>query len=434
MNSGASVQRLEGWVEHRAAPVLATAAMLVVVMAFSLLGHVVLHIGRVGLLAPGDLWSLAGSSSALLHGDFARVYVHNGALTSPPAFEIALAPVMALGQAVGLSPHLHRAGEPLSMWLVLGPAAVLFASSALFAVDAVARAWRLSERSRLAVALVGALGVANVAGGWGHPEDCVALAFVVWAALAMERFGAAGAPRAALLLGVGIAVQPLAILGVVPALARVPLRDAWRLWWRLLLPSLVVLLPSLAAETHQALFVLVHQPFLPADNARTPLTFLAPHIGPGLDGGGPTRMVAIVLSAIVAYAVCRHRHDLSTVLTVTAIAFYLRVLFETELNWYYVWPVAALCLVLAMRRSTARFVLCGFGLMAGIVLSRHAAQSIVPWWPALVASTTLVLLTSLPSPRRWFDPVRSRPLRLAPVRPVEFASMSDSWARAGGRE
>ena len=48
--------------EHRAAPVLATAAMLVVVMAFSLLGHVVLHIGRVGLLAPGDLWSLAGSS------------------------------------------------------------------------------------------------------------------------------------------------------------------------------------------------------------------------------------------------------------------------------------------------------------------------------------------------------------------------------------
>ena len=36
--------------EHRAAPVLATAAMLVVVMAFSLLGHAGLHIGRAGLL------------------------------------------------------------------------------------------------------------------------------------------------------------------------------------------------------------------------------------------------------------------------------------------------------------------------------------------------------------------------------------------------
>lgn len=416
------MQVLTAWVERRSAPVIATMAMLLLVMAFSLLGHAVLHIGRGTLLAPGDLWSLAQSASAVLHGHFGRIYVHNGALTSPPAYEVVLTPVMALGQVVGLSPHLHRAGEPLSMWFVLGPAAVLSGSTALFAIDAIARTWRLSERSRLAVALIGAVGVANVTGGWGHPEDCVSLAFVVWAALAMERLGTAGAPRAALLLGVGIAFQPLAILGVVPVLARLPLRDLARLWWRLLLPSLIVLLPPLATEMHQTLFVLVHQPFLPAANSHTPLTFLAPHIGPGLDGGGPTRLAATLLSATLAFAVCRRRHDLSTVLTLTAVALYIRVLFETELNWYYVWPVPALCLVLAMRRSLVRCLVCGAALLASIVVSPHAAQTSLPWWPELLAITTLILFTALPS--RSQIQLWSR-RRAAPARTVTFASVTE---------
>jgi hypothetical protein len=394
--AGGYVQRLTRWIELRNAPFTATMAMLLLVMAFSLLGHTVLHGGQNGLLAPGDLWSLAQSSSALLHGDFARIYVHDGALTSPPAFEIALAPVIGLGQFVGLSPHLHHAGEPLSMWFVLGPAAVLAGATVLFAVDAVARTWLLPDRSRMAIALVGALGVATVVGGWGHPEDCIALAFVIWAALAMERSGTAGAPRAALLLGMAVAFQPLAILGVAPVLARLPLRDLARLWWRLLLPSLIVLLPPLVAETHQTLFVLVHQPFLPAANSRTPLTPLAPHIGPGLDGGGPTRLAATLLSVGLAFAVCRRRHDLATVLTLTAVAFYVRILFETELNWYYVWPVPALCLLLAMRRSWLRFWVCTTALLASIVLTPHAARSPLPWWPAVMATVTLMLLSAVP--------------------------------------
>jgi hypothetical protein len=371
-------------------------AMLLVVMAFSLLGHTLLQAGQSGLLAPGDLWSLAQSSSAVLHGDFARVYIHDGALTSPPAFEVALAPVMALGQLLGLSPHLHRAGEPLSMWFVLGPAAVIASSTVLFAVDAVARTWHLSDRSRMAIALVGALGVANVVGGWGHPEDCIALAFVIWAALAMERSGTEGAPRAAVLLGIAIAFQPLAILGVAPVLARLPLRELARQWWRLLLPSLIVLLPPLVAEMHQTMFVLVHQPFLPAVNSHTPLTPLAPHIAPGLDGGGPTRLVAAVLSASLAFAVCRRRHDLVTVLTLTAVAFYIRVLFETELNWYYLWPVPALCLLLAMRQSWLRFSVCASALLASILITPNAARSPLPWWPAVMATVTLILLSAVP--------------------------------------
>lgn len=398
------MDHISEWIERRAPAVVATVAMLVVVMAFTLFGHTLVHIGHRGLWSPGDLWSLTRSSLVILQGHFSQIYAQHSALTSPPALEFALVPVTALGRAVGLSPHLNVSGQPLSMWLVLGPAAVLMASTVLFALDAVARQWRFSDQARIVLALVGALGVANVVGWWGHPEDCVSVAFVLWAALAMERFGAtstAGVRRAAWLLGIGIAFQPLALLAVVPILARLSWRAAGGQLWRLALPSLVVLLPALLTEPHRTLFVIVRQPFEPAYISLTPLTGLADHLGPGLDGGGYTRLAAIVISAALALVVCRWRPGLHVVLAMTAVAFFLRVLLETEMNWYYLWPVPALCLLLALRRSWARFGLCACALVASMVLGDHRVHEIALWWPALMATTLVMLLTAVPSPLRW---------------------------------
>jgi hypothetical protein len=413
------MERLSAWADRRAAPMTATVAVLVGVMACSVLLHPLLHVGPTSLLSPSDLWSLAQSSDAMLHGNFAHVYVPRGSLTSPPAFEVALAPVIGLGELIGLSPHLHARGQPLSMWFVLGPAALLCASTALFALDAVARHWHFSDGRRLALALVGGVGIANVAGGWGHPEDCVAVAFVVWAALALERDGRRAAPRAAWLLGLGIAFQPLALLGVAPVLARVGWRRAARLSWRLVLPSAVVLLPPLLAETHQTLFVVVQQPFQPKYISWTPLTHLAPVVAPATDGGGPTRALAILLGAALGIAVCRRRHDLATVLSMVAVAAFLRVLFETELNWYYLWPVPALCLVLALRKSRIRFAVCSVALGATMVLGDRRVHHIATWWPALMSMLVLMLLTIGPSPRAWRSLVTGRRGTAESVRPVE---------------
>jgi hypothetical protein len=394
--------RITAWADHRGPPVGATVALVFTVMAYSLVSHAALHGGHVTPNAPDDLWGLAASSWAFAHGEFAQIYVRHGTLTSPPALEVVLAPVLLLGQAIGTSLHTRGPAQPLGMWLVLGPAALLLASTTLFALDAVARLWRLSEGARLALALVGALAVANVAGLWGHPEDCVALAFVVWAALQLERRGPAAGPRAALLLGIGIAFQPLAILGVAPVLTRLGWKAAARQWWRLVLPSLAVLAAPLRWEPGRTFFVLVHQPFLPRYVSFTPLTRLAPVLGPGVDGGGATRLVATVISACLAVAVCRKRHDLATVLTMVAAAFMIRVLLETELNWYYLWPVPALCLLLSVRRSPTRFWLCSAALVVSMVLGDHDTQrDIALWWPALMATLVVMLLSIGPSPRRW---------------------------------
>ena len=382
----------KAWAAERAAPIVATIAMFIPVMGYSLVGHGLPGWGHFEAITPGDLWGLGGSSWALAHVQFGHIYTNPGALTSPPAFEIVLAPVLLFAQMVGLTAHFPG-GHPLALWLLLGPVVLLIASPALFAIDAVARSWNFPDGSRLALALVSALGVANVAGIWGHPEDCVSLALVVWAALAIDRHpDTGGGRRAAWLLGLVIAFQPLAILGVAPVLARLGWRSIAKISWRLLLPSLVVLIPPLIAQPALTRFVLVKQPFLPVAISFTPLTHLAPVIGPGTDGGGPTRLVALLLSSGLAIAVCRRRHDLQTVLTMTAIAFVLRVLFETELCWYYLWPVAALCLVLSARRGLSHLGVCSAALAATIVLGNHnAVHHIALWWPALMASLAAML-------------------------------------------
>jgi hypothetical protein len=179
-----------------------------------------------------------------------------------------------------------------------------------------------------------------------------------------------------------------------------------------------VLLPPLLAETHETLFVLVRQPIQLQYNSYTPLTRLAPVVAPGLHGGGPARLVATLLGAALAVLVCHRRHDLATVLSLAAVGFFLRVLLETELNWYYLWPVAALCLLLALRRSTTRFCLCAAALVVSVVLGdRNEVHHIVFWWPALMATLVVMLLSIGPAPRRWVELVtrrRDRPMSLLP--------------------
>ncbi len=420
------MKRLSVWVERRSAAVVATTATFLLVMAYSFLAAPIVHVRKGTLVLPGDLWSLSSVSGSILHGHFSQVYVHDGALTSPPALEFVLAPALGLGRLLGLSPHLHVHGQPLSLWLVVAPAAILLASTALFAIDAVARSWRLSEGRRVALGLVSAVGVANVVGYWGHPEDCVAVACVVWAALRMDRFGEGGAPRAALLLGVGIAFQPLALLGVAPVLARLSWRAAAHLWWRLLLPSLVVLAPPLLAEPHNTFFVLTRQPFQPHFVSLTPLTSLASHLGPGLDGGGTTRLLAIVISAGLAVAVCHRRHSLPTVLSMISVAFFLRIVLETEMNWYYLWPVPAVCLLLALRRNTVRFVICTLALAVSMVLGDRRVHDIVLWWPALMATATVTLLSAAPPRKQWRRLVAGLRTARDTTRPVECKTMKET--------
>jgi len=383
------MRRFSSWVDERSAPVTATtiivAAGLVYTVAWSALA-------RHGWQSVSDLWNSAGIGLAIAHGHWAAVYGPGSQLDAPPGLECALAPFMALGHALGLRTAAEMHHGYVAFWLVLAPFATILASSALFALDAAARRWAFSERRRLALSLVAGLGVVSAVVFWGHPEDCVALAFVVWAALAVERDGAGGLARAGWLLGIAVAFQPLALLAAAPVVARFGRRVLPPLACRLALPSIVVVLPALVTHAGQTLHRIVDQPSFPADASSTPFSHLARSLGNGMYDGGTLRLAATVAAVALGWVACRHRHDLPTVLFVMAVAFTIRVVLETELLGYYFFPVIALCLLLTMRQGWPRFGWCAALSVACIALGNRREHAIALWWPAIIATTVAMVI------------------------------------------
>jgi hypothetical protein len=55
-----------------------------------------------------------------------------------------------------------------------------------------------------------------------------------------------------------------------------------------------------------------------------------------------------------------------------------------------------------------RFVICSAALVASIVLGDHnEVHHITRWWPALMATVVVMLLTAVPPPHRVLELVRS---------------------------
>ena len=94
----------------------------------------------------------------------------------------------------------------------------------------------------------------------------------------------------------------------------------------------------------------------------------------------------------LGYVLCRRRHDLPTVLFVMALAFSLRVVFESELLGFYFYPVVALCLLLTLRgRRWSLFAACAAASVLCLVLGNRRAHDVVLWWPAIMATTVAML-------------------------------------------
>ncbi len=383
------MHKVSAWADERSVPftvtVLLAAGALVYTLAWSTLAaHHHWH-------QYSDLWNSAGLALNIGHGHFAAVYAPPSQLDAPPGFEFLLAPLMIVGHdLLGLGVFRGEgSSEPFS--LILAVAATVVASTALFALDAIARRWECADHQRFALSAVAGLGVVSAAAFWGHPEDCLALACALWAALAVDRDGAAGLPRAAWLLGLAVAFQPLALLAVAPVLARFGWRQLGGAAWRLVLPTAVVLLPALLAAPARALHAVVDQPYNPLGESSTPLAHFARSLGHDMYSGGALRLVATLAAVALGVAVCRRRFDLPTVLFVMTLAFTLRVVLETELLGFYFFPVVALSLLLTLRRGWGLFWPCAAASVVCLVLGNHKVHDVALWWPAIMATTALMV-------------------------------------------
>jgi len=420
------VQRLA----DRAWPIIVSAVFIALGLLYCFRwGPVVRHKPDLWI-TPGDIWTTYRASAAVAHGHFSAVY-GPGFLAFPGILAV-FAPLGALINSFtttaiqvtqnGLpTPVLHylvlpgtpyfltdaaRSGGKLydihrQASVVLLPVMLLLSCIALFALDALAERLGVTRERRAVLCVVQAVLLWPVTVFAGHPEDAVALALAVYALIFAfdQRFTGAG-----WLFGAAVAVQPLVIVLFPLLLALGGRSRALGLVVRGALPAVVLTIPPLAADAHDTLHALVDQPTFPnvGDNHQTPWTFLAPKLGgKGQDakvGGGPTRVIALALAAVLGWWALRWRERPEMIVWAAALALALRTYTESVMTPYYVWPALAVGVIVAARANLVRFA-------AGItiaVLATVVGQwqlSEFPWWSLqVVGITALLAVAATPDP------------------------------------
>jgi len=407
-----------GWVADRLPPLLATAAMLVSSLVFSLWWNV--HIDHATVwYEPADLWRTMLAAVRLDHGQLSGLYTNGTNLVSFPGAAVLLAPAAAVISAMHapLGPPIGTITDT-DAWLVALPYIVVVSTSVLFAADRLARRMGATTWQRSVLAVAGGVALWNVVPYWGHPEDCVAVACLLWAVAAAadgHRW------RSAWLVGVGLAVQPLVLLAV-PVLAAVAgARQAVGWLWRAALPPTVAVGAALAANWSATWHQVVDQPNWPTIDRPTPWLGLAPHLTSQTVAAGPGRSIAVglaVLAAVPAWRAWRRAEGaaegarspadptpgrsapwsaagLTAVVWWVALALALRCGFESVMVSYYIWPGIAVGLVAASARwrRLAPAALVGVGLTLFCNVWWRGEWS---WWTVIVIGLVLLLAAAHP--------------------------------------
>lgn len=423
---------LRSWSRERSAPVSATVCMLVLGFSFSMFWFT-LRFGAAGIWrTPADFWATYLAATAIAHGHLGDVYSHATALVTFPAISYLFAPVAAVTSAAHLSvgPPVGPYWQPTS-WLVGGPFELLSSSVVIFATDAYARSMGLRRSRRWLLAFAEAAALTNLTLFWGHPEDAVALGLVLFGALraSERRYG-----RAALILGVAVAFQPLSLLAIPAIGAHLKTREIPRFVPALVAPTALLLLPLMLARPEAVWHAISSQPNYPLLNHATPFSMLLPHSATrtAVDAG-PGRLLAVLAASVFGVVACRcgvDKHEreasgplksnlpeLRVLLWAMAVAFEIRLVLEVTLTDFYVWPVLAVVMLLAATRGPRAFA--GTVLLA-IALTWFDQTHLLSawgWWAVTVGAAGGAVMALRPpevahvAVRLPFD--RSRTLGLA---------------------
>jgi hypothetical protein len=403
------------WLADRLPPLLAATAVLVSALVFSFWWNV--HVDHATVwYEPADLWRTMLAAVRLDHGQLGSLYTNGTNLVSFPGAAVLLAPAAAVISAIHapLGPPIGTTTDTAA-WVVALPYIVVVSTSVLFAADRLARRLGASVGKRVVLALAGGVALWNVVPYWGHPEDCVAVALLLFG---VDAAASGRTWRSAWLVGLGLAVQPLIVLAV-PVL--VVTAAGWRraVGWllRAALPPAVAVGAALAANWSATWYQVVDQPNWPTIDRPTPWLGLAPHLTTQTVAAGPGRSIAVglaLLAAVPAWRAWRRAEErfaqqlrgpdaapwsadgLTAVVWWVAVALALRCAFESVMVSYYIWPGIAVGLLAA---STAWWrlvptVTVGVGLTLFCNVWWRGEWS---WWTVIVLGLTLLLTTAHPT-------------------------------------
>ncbi len=327
--------------------------------------------GRVLVLATsGDLWVAPAAARYVANGALGFVYESSPYLTALPLYPIVLAPLVAVGQALGLS---EPPAPAPTMWFLLAPFTVGLAVPLLHQVRGLVRDADAGGAALSAQAWTAVLVAVPVLVVFGHGEDALALLGVLAAVrlAARERWAEAG-----LLLGLAVASKQWAVLALPALLARCGPRERGRLAAACLaLPAALALL-VLAVDWAHASRALLHPPNYPGYGHAAPWV----HAGAATVATAPFRLGALTLAIALAG---RGRGGASRLLAVLGVTLLARCAFEPVVHVYYLGP--GLCLLLLHERVAtgrcARTAVLGSLLVAWFEVQPAPAL----WWAVAAA-------------------------------------------------
>jgi hypothetical protein len=407
------------WVARRSFPLLAAAVLIAIGMASSTWWEPHLA-GSSHWQLPDDIRGTLLAARRLLHLDIGGLYTPPTGLVSFPGTAVVLVPVVALLDALGLGLGLPSTHNPHpGWWVAAGPYQIALSSIALLAVDAIAERSGVSRPKRLLLAVAQAVALWNVSVRWGHPEDAVAVALLLYGVLALSD---GRTNRSAWLVGAAIAVQPLVLLALpVIVIVLEPRRIAGYLV-KAAIPAAALLGAALAANWTATVHAVGDQPNWPTIDHPTPWIVIASPMSHGAVAAGPARAVAILLACACAVVARRGWRTapartapgasqttpgasqttpsagqttpgLQDLLWWIALALAIRCVVESVMVAYYVWPVLAVALASATARWSRLAAAAVFSSALTFLaqLSWHGRWG---WWAMVLAGMLLVLATA----------------------------------------
>ena len=399
------------WFARRLFPLLAAVALVAIGTFSTTLGPHLLGKSAWGL--PNDLWGTLVAANRLLHLNLGALYTQPTGLVAFPGAALILVPVVAVTDAAGLGLAVQGTNNAHpGAWLLAGPYEMALSAVVLFAADSIAERMGATRPKRALLAAAGAAAVANVAVRWGHPEDAVAVALLLYGIVALSD----GRPgRAGWLTGAAIAVQPLVLLALPVVLVVLEPRRLAGFLLRAAVPAAALLGAAAAANWSATFTAVTGQPNWPAIDHTTPWTWLAPHLNGGAVAAGPARVIAIFAAggcAVVAAYRRRANTQLSgwgpeafgELLWWVAAALAARCVFESVMVSYYLWPVLAVALITAST-SWSRLIPASIAAATLTLVSQASWRGPWLWWGTMMAGLGLTLfLATTGAGAPWLRP------------------------------
>jgi hypothetical protein len=371
----------------------------------------------------GDVWGIYRGGQYVLWGDLGGIYNQGTGIIAFPGMSVLLVPVAFVSQHLNLSSSFgpFMLQRP-SVGLVLMPFELLLGSSVIFAADALAQKLAIAGGRRIWMCAIVAIVAWPVVAVWGHAEDSLAMAFTLYAMVALldERWS-----RVGWLFGLGIVMQPLVLLLLPMLFFYTPSGQRLMLAIRSLVVSAFLVGVAFAGDASDTYRALVKQPTPPSINHATPWVALSPRLNSGavqtfhgaslhpLAGsshrfavnvvagtgravvyvsGGPGRMIDVLAALVIGLVVWRWRPAPARLLWLAAVVLASRCFFEPVMTPYYLAPPLILCLIMAALQSRKRFWAAVILALEVTVFAYHHLNPWAWWLPVVVGLAAVVAL------------------------------------------